>query len=792
MDIVYLDGDILNKDSRPGKGPIPCDIVFVGIAPSPNRPLSRSNEPFGAASWNMLAKIKRILNEPIYATNVIKTPLSSKKKPRVREIRYFYPKLISELKLVQPKKILALGSLPSQLLCPGFDSLREDHGTYFHNPELDCYVVPTYHFSAIGRDPSKIDLLIRDLERFQKLTQINFPGFNLNETFTLSPEKSYKIYLDLETTSLDKRSGSIISIGIGIYDLNGMGECEVYIYEKPNSEFLSLLYDRFDSFRNCVLVGHNLRFDLDWLKYFSDRPWPLLPHEDTLYLAHIAGEEVLALKHLTTMYTDRPGSRALGGPNDLGYLAEDVYSTFEVERHFREYISNYAYKVLNGLLPYFISMENNGVKIDRRLLEEILIRYKKEVDECLYHLGDSINWNSHQQVANYLLEHGVPLTEKTDKGNYSVKESVLKDLAEKYPIANEIMLLREKIKELEFLSSYYSKTSDEHPYLHPRLKPTGTRTGRLSCEDPNVQQVKRTGPIKQLFVSRFKDGYIGLVDLSQAELRVAALLSEDEEFANTILSEDPHRMIASMAFGVPPEEISAIQRKKSKAITFGLLYGGSPQGLANRSMLPVQAVDQILARIFNKFPKLNKYIERTKKVGVSTQEIYTLFGKRRSLRSIILTAGERDAGRKAINTPIQGTASEITLFLMLEMSENIRLQRLKSMVIFGVHDSILLDIHPDEVKRIQLIAQRAYLSLSSTPLKKLKLYNKLPIVGELIIGRSWANVESTNESYDPDHNIVTPCSSLDLSVYRGGVTSEREEYSEEEEEEEDFAVEGFD
>lgn len=780
MDLVYLNTEIVDPEARPGKGPIPCDIAFVGIAPSPNRPLSRRNEPFGASSWGLLQKIQMKLDQLVYTTNVVKVPVPSNKKPRVKLVRYYYPKLIAELQMVKPKKILALGALPAQLLCPGFDSLREDHGTYFYNPELDCLVVPTYHFSAIGRDPSKIDILIRDLERFERISAdtLERPTYKLNKTFGLKPEKHYEIYLDIETTGLERSQDQILSIGIGILE-EGSETIDAYIYDNVNADLVDDLYHKFYSNR-CRIIGHNLQFDLGWLEYNYGQRWEHLKAVDTMFLAHVAGEESLSLKHLTTTYTDRPGSRAFGGPDDLDYLAEDIYSTYEVHQHFKKWEQTQSFQILNGLLPFFISMKDQGVKIDRVLLQELLLSHQEEVSstkEVLEHSGQ-INWNSHQQVARYLLDSGVPLVEKTDAGNYSVKETVLTELAKTYPIASQILSLREKVKELEFLTSYYQKTTNDEPFLHPRLKPTGTKTGRLSCEDPNVQQVKRTGPIKTIFKSRFENGYVGLVDLSQAELRVIAMLSGDSKFAEALLSEDVHVEMASISFEIPKDQVDATRRKKSKAITFGLIYGGSTQGLANRAMLSEDAVEHVLRRISENFPDLWKYIEKTKRLGIRNQEIFTLFGKRRSLRSLILISGEKDAARKAINTPVQGTASEITLFLMLKISKALYDHYKESMVIFGVHDSILLDIHPDEVDDVAFYTQQAFRELGDTALSRMPLYPSLPIVGELILGKSWAHIESTNESYDKDHNLEFPCSSLDLSVGRGGITSERDSHLE--------------
>jgi DNA polymerase I-like protein with 3'-5' exonuclease and polymerase domains len=780
--------DFCPKDPKavPSWGDIPAKFIIVGKSPgnSSRNPL----RPIGERSFQIL---KPFLNGTFYFTNLVKTPMALTDRVRMNSLKEWTPILLDELRqIVIPgyTRILTLGTESSQVLCPGFSSLREDHGTIFTNPDLGCVVVPTFPFYIGANDPEKRRMIDTDLQRFfQEDSVLSTGSYEIVDLEQLNLKE--EVFLDLETTGLDPHTGSIIMIGFGTRDSD-----HVQIVKGPfTSEDHRFLYE---ILKKRTLIGHNIAFDLSFLLEESKiQDYDSVRVKDTMIMASILGESILSLKHLVSSYTNRPGSRGQGGFEDPGYLQEDVLGTRDLFLKFEKRTKDlYITELLFDLIPKFVGMRSRGVSIDWDRLEKLAIEYtekineaKKQIDQLViqealesyfkkypdqrnHPVPDSliqkiresshqINWNSPIQVSTVLQKFRVPLNIKTPSGNYSVSEPVLREFAGKYPIVDALLLRRDLIKESEFLISYREFGAIDGR-LHPRLSLVGTSTGRLSCSDPNLQQVPRLGPIKTLFISRWPDGRIGLIDLAQAELRVAALLSNDEVLAEALLKEDVHRFIASKLYKLPEDQITPFQRKKSKGVTFGLLYGGSPKGLAQRIGVEESEVRSIVQSFFGIFPKLNEYIEDQKSRALATGYSYTIFGRTRNLRTIIETEGEHSAERKAINSPIQGTASDIMLVILRTVFSEIESRGLSSTPIFGVHDSSIHDIAPGEITQMAEIVNLGFKSLNQTPLSNLSLWNYLPITGEFIVGKTWASVESTNEeNYDPEYKY--PCSNVD-------------------------------
>lgn len=739
----YVDLHPTILDAAPGKGSIPAQYMFIGQCPSPSRPKETFNEPFGSKSFKVVQKI--IEGRDVYITNLVKEPWPSSRKLPIKLIRYYYPSLLKEIALVKPKRILCLGAEPARVLCPGFDELREDHGTIFWNPDIQCYVMPTWHFSAVARQPLLKKFLARDLERFFELEDPNTPTYKVIKkwpNFSLGCD----VYMDLEWDRED--SDRITTVGFCIDR-----EAIVYTYKNPTKEQLLELREKL-KFADVTLIGHNFTSDLTRLDRTTGRPW-MFRVRDTMVRAHVDGEEFMSLKHLTTYLTDRPGSRAFGGIEDDAYNAEDVLSTREVEDYQREQREDaYILDVLFDLIPWIARMQTNGVYIRRDLLAPLLKHQRKLVAKCQKKMNQwaEINWDAPAQVGEALVENGVRLVERTKKtGQYSTSSKVLEPLRTHYPIVNDLLNLAEEQKYVEFYESWDSFSDDDHPYLHPTLKMLGTRTGRFSMSEPNLAQVPRIGPAKTIFYSRWwkQGGQIGLMDLSQAELRVVALLANDEVMVEALNGDDFHADVAASIYDLDITAVSESQRKKSKGVTFGILYGGSDAGLSYNTGAPIKEVAKIKTKILGRFKKLAQWIAEEIKRGIKSKYSETILNRRRSLLELIIEEGEDSASRKIINTPVQATASDIILIILRTALREITARGLKSRWLFGIYDAAIFDIYPGEEDELAECLQIGFTSVGESPLGILPLYRELPFTGDLIIGDTWASCEKTNEAYEP-------------------------------------------
>jgi uracil-DNA glycosylase family 4 len=753
---MYVDICPTDPEATPGKGVMPAQYVIVGIAPSPKRSHQTRNEPFGAKSYEVIQRLRGSFPE-LYVTNLQKVAQPIGVKVGVRAQRYWSPLLYHELSLaVEPgvTRILTLGTEPAQVLCPKFTSLRQDHGTVFYNPELDCQVIPTFHFAAAMRNPEYKPMLTNDLRRF-------FEGdFEEAIEFVLGyPKESLKdeVYLDIETTGTELYQNRIISIGFADES------SPVYIIQDPTKKDYERLWK---SLRSKTLIGHNFAFDLTFLEDASGFPWTSLHVKDTMLAPYVLGESVLSLKHLATQYTNRPGSHGAGSFEDPEYLAEDVASTREVAKYFfpraeKQWITH----LLWDMAPKIARMRLYGVHIDwsvaKKLEKPYLQRIKEAEDLLLSHKAfKGVNLGSTQQVGDALHLAGVPLTEKTETGKWSTSEAALTPFRDMgIDIVDKYFQWKDTVHEHSFITSYREWAGPDER-LHPKFHLTGASTGRSSMSDPNLQQVPRVGPLKLMFISRFLKGYFGLIDLSQAELRVAALLSGDEYLAYMLENEDVHRRLASIGYGIPYDEVPAKLRKRSKGVTFGRLYGGGIEGLAKRTGMELGEAKALDHALFSSCPKLKRYINDQKDLAVQTGQSTTPLGRIRDLKLLIEVEGENSAMRKGINSPIQGTANDIAFVILNHVMTRCIEEGLQSFPIFGVHDSSAHDVHPDEKEHMVKFVREGFWSLNDTPLADLPLWGNIPIVGEFLLGKSWANVESTNEeNYKPLEQY--PCSNME-------------------------------
>ena len=764
---MLLDRDLSALGDLPGYGSENAIWAIVGPEPSEKR---KDLHPFGDRSLEMITRVARQLDQDdLYFTNLAnRVPEKKTSKMRVADVRHYYPSLVAELKAIGPRRILAVGVDVAKALIPDFQDMREDHGAVFPGDHLgfDCEIIPTFMFQTAAQNPEMLPILQNDLKRF--FTQWDFdeiPEFTCITRINQLPKLSGQVVVDIETSGLDLNC-SIHYIGIS--DENG----NYWILESPQNkpgdeenaenikpikwEVIKGLGTKFVE-DGIEMICHNTAFELfqfvghDPFKDTSD--WQYVPTIDTMLLAHNEGTQWnLRLKHLTSYLTNLPGSHAGGGVYDREYLALDLISTWRIYKTFEQELYTYSGQLMADMSGIYGCIRARGVPINQKLLNQLYEETQEEVNQSEKRLADTfgngVNWGSPTQVVDALKNYGIKLTTKTKAGKLSVAEAVLEELAESYPEVRMLLEYRTKQKLLSgFIAPYVEANS---AYMYPSIMLHGAETGRTSCRNPNLQQIPRTGMFKTIFTSRWDNGHFFLVDLDQAELRVAAILSGDTKFAEALLAEDAHRAIAAIVFNKPPEEIDATERKASKAITFGTLYGGTARGLAARAGIPVERAEHVQRELFGQFPGLKKWADGIHEWCRFTRDplIWTTpFGRKRDLTKIRRFEDADGVYRKAINTDPQSLASDTMLSISRSFHFYCLENDLKSRLMFNVHDSAAGEVYPGEEEAVIAGWQHAFATLR-TPLDDYPLAHILPHSGEILIGESWAACESTSDYYN--------------------------------------------
>lgn len=717
-----------------GFGAMPADIMIIGDNP-PKSALKNIDE-YTQSIQRLWSIFKDAFDVDFYYTFLIKTPLpKGKKRSPVRLARASYPNLLAEIDMVKPRRIICYGYHTPRLLCPDFTNLREDHGVIFSRPELDVEIIPTFEPITAYYSNEQREYFLRDLERaftVDRPKPINIV-FQNDPFFELRPNEP--VYVDVETTGLDPWKDKITMLG---FYQKGRA---AFIVRNPTPDQARAFHKEILD-KDVLVVGQNFKFDLKFLSKLAKEPFVDFPIEDTMLQARVGGERILSLKHLTTMLTDLPGPHSYGGIEDPQYLAQDLVSTAAVYDALLPRVpsDNPAFQLLNRASRAFTYIELYGACIDYELLCEMADELARNTEAAKELLNTGINLNSPQQVGPWLKSQGVPLTETTSTGQLATGAEILEELKNDYPIVQALLDYREAEKLQGYIDDYLNRVSPEYPYVNPNHKLFGARSGRTACEEPNLQNVPPY--VKKLFVSRWPGGVIGVVDLDQAELRVAGILSGDKAFGEFLKQEDVHRAIASMVFGIPEDEVTDEMRKYAKQCTFGLLFGGTAWGIAQKLGTTEDVVEAVLNQIYRRFDGLTTFLDGLGAFGVENLYITSPFGRRRDLVVENELQGDGTVRRIAINTPIQTTASDVDLTILTWVWYWLVMGGYRSQVITTVHDSLVIDIHPDEVEQVANFVQLAFVALQNTVIAdKFPLFWEIPFTGTLGIGRSWYDAE---------------------------------------------------
>lgn len=397
-------------------------------------------------------------------------------------------------------------------------------------------------------------------------------------------------------------------------------------------------------------------------------------------------------------------------------------------------------------------MESRGVLISRTKLEELQARYRTElvgIEGRIYKMvGHEFNINSPKQLGDVLFDElalKAKGQKKTAGGQRSTRESELEKLVDAHPIIKEILEYREVGKLLSTYIESIPPLLDSHDRLHAEFLQTGTTTGRMASQNPNLQNIpirtERGRVIRDAFLASPGYTLVGL-DYSQIELRIAAFLSQDEKLCDIFRSgRDVHTEVAVRVFGVEASAVDREMRRRAKIINFGILYGMGVNSL--RAQLGTSAAEahQFYDEYFAQFTGLAAYLERTK--GFARQHGYTetLFGRRRQLAGMksSLAYVRAQTERMAINAPIQGTSADIIKLAMIAVDNMLQKEHLKESahLLLQVHDELVYEIRDEQSQALGRVIKdimETIVPLSET--------SGVPLLTEMKAGPNWGEMKS--------------------------------------------------
>lgn len=385
-------------------------------------------------------------------------------------------------------------------------------------------------------------------------------------------------------------------------------------------------------------------------------------------------------------------------------------------------------------------MESSGIAIDSKVLTKLVKDLDKEISalekSCFEIIGKEINLASPKQLQTVLFEDlGMQGTSKVKTG-FSTNAEALTTLFEQngHPFLEKLLAHREVTKIRQIVETI-SKTISADGRIHTTYVQTGTSTGRLSSENPNLQNIpvrsERGRLIRDAFV--VGDGFESLLtaDYSQIEMRILAHLSQDSGLIEAFKSgEDLHRFVGARIYSVKPEEVTSAMRAKVKAMSYGLVYGLSEYGLAKQLRISNADAKQLMNDYFERFGGVRQYLSKVVEDAKNDQHTTTIYGRRRpfeDLNSKIFTIRE-NARRAALNAPIQGTAADIMKLAMIKVDQLLTEAKVKSRILLQVHDELVIEVAKGELNKVKDLVEKGM-----TEAAKLDV----PLEVNIGIGKSW-------------------------------------------------------
>ena len=565
--------------------------------------------------------------------------------------------------------------------------------------------------------------------------------------------------LDTETTSTNPIDAELVGLSFAVEEHQAY-----YVPIPPQREEAQKIMEIFRPVyenKEILKVGQNLKYDLEVLHNYDielkGKMWDTMIAHYLIQpeLRHNMDYMAEIYLHYKTIHIDEligPKGKNQRSMRDLDpqqiyeYAAEDADITLQLknklEPELRKYdCENLFYQIEMPLMPVLAEMEMNGVCLDTASLAETskqLTTRMNEIEQRIYELaGQSFNIASPKQVGEILFDKLkiVEKAKKTKTGQYVTSEEVLQQLRNKHEIVADILEHR-GLKKLigTYIDALPKLINPRTGHIHTSFNQTITATGRLSSSDPNLQNIPIRGEdgkeIRKAFIPEPGCLFFS-ADYSQIELRVMAHLSGDENMINVFREgKDLHAATAANIYKKDISEVTRDERTKSKRANFGIIYGITVFGLAERLDIPRDEAKMLIDGYFDTFPQVHDYMEKAKEIARQQGYVTTLFGRRRYLPDInSANATVRGfAERNAINAPIQGTAADIIKIAMIHIFQRFKKEHIKSKMILQVHDELNFSVYLEEKEKVEKIVLEEMQNAFDM---------KVPLVADSGFGENW-------------------------------------------------------
>jgi len=565
--------------------------------------------------------------------------------------------------------------------------------------------------------------------------------------------------LDTETTSTSPIDAELVGLSFSVKEHEAF-----YVPIPANREEALRIVNIFKPLYedpSILKIGQNLKYDLEVLRNYDihlDGPmWDTMIAHYLIQpeLRHNMDYMAEVYLHYQTIHIDeligargknQKSMRDLQPSEVYEYACEDADITLQLKNKLEPELKNHDceqlfYDIEMPLMPVLAEMEMNGVCLDTDSLSEtsrILTDRMNEIEARIYELaGQSFNIASPKQVGEILFDklRIVEKAKKTKTGQYVTSEEVLQQLKNKHEIVADILEHR-GLKKLigTYIEALPKLINPRTGHIHTSFNQTITATGRLSSSDPNLQNIPIRGEdgkeIRKAFIPEPGCLFFS-ADYSQIELRVMAHLSGDENMIRVFKEgKDLHAATAANIYKKDINEVTRDERTKSKRANFGIIYGITVFGLAERLDIPRDEAKMLIDGYFQTFPQVHDYMEHAKEEARQKGYVTTLFGRRRYLPDInSQNATVRGfAERNAINAPIQGTAADIIKVAMIHIHQRFKAEGIRSKMILQVHDELNFSVYPEEKGRVEAIVLEEMQNA---------LTMAVPLVADSGFGKNW-------------------------------------------------------